>query len=192
MQLTLCGEAAAYASNRRLELTPRRLEILAILALCPQGLTLDALHAHLYGDQPVSLSTLKAEVSGLRKQLGGGVASRPYRLTTPCAVDALEVERRLQAGDVAGALAHYGGPLFCTSESPFLSEWRDYLASAVQAAVASSDDAELMWRYTLKGAQAPGDFEVLLRLTQLLPARDPRLALVKARLERLLGESGGV
>lgn len=58
--------------------------------------------------------------------------------------------------------------------------------------MASSDDAELMWRYTLKGAQAPGDFEVLLRLTQLLPARDPRLALVKARLERLLGESGGV
>jgi hypothetical protein len=190
LQLKLCGEGAAYLGDRRLELTPRRLEILAILALCPQGLSLDALHAHLYGDQTVSLNTLKAEVSGLRKQLGGGVASRPYRLTTPCTVDALEVERRLQAGDVAGALAHYGGLLLCTSESPFLSEWRDYLANALQAAVASSDDPELMWRYTLRGAQAPGDFEVLLRLTHLLEARDPRLALVKARLKLLLSEAG--
>lgn len=186
LQLRLCGEGAAYANGRRLELTPRRLEILAILALSPRGLPLDALHAHLYGDQAVSFTTLKAEMSGLRKQLGGAIASRPYRLTQPCAVDGLEVERRLQVGDVAGALQRYSGPLLEASESPFLREWRDYLAGAVQTAVAEGGDLELMWRYVAGGAHAQGDVEVLLRLTHLLPAHDPRLALVKSRLKLCL------
>ena len=53
----------------------------------PDGLSLERLHALVYGDQGVTLSTLKAEVSHLRSALGGQLTSRPYRLTMPVTTD---------------------------------------------------------------------------------------------------------
>ena len=52
----------------------------------PRGAVLEHLHALLYGDESVTLSTLKAEVSHLRA-LGGQLSSRPYRLTLPVRID---------------------------------------------------------------------------------------------------------
>jgi hypothetical protein len=43
--------------------------------------TLEELHAFVYGDRAVGATTLKAEISHLRRALGGAIASRPYRLT---------------------------------------------------------------------------------------------------------------
>jgi transcriptional regulator of acetoin/glycerol metabolism len=51
-------------------LTPRQIEILTILALCPQGMNLENLHQALYGERKVSVGTLKAEMSQLRDILG--------------------------------------------------------------------------------------------------------------------------
>lgn len=67
-------------NNKSLVLTPRQIEILAILALCPNGLNLENLHQALYGERKVSVGTLKAEMSQLRDILGGMLGSRPYRL----------------------------------------------------------------------------------------------------------------
>src|SRR5262245_36106532 len=67
LQLRLLGNAEATLDAQRLLLNRRQTEILAILALHPDGLSLDRLHALVYGDQPVTLSTLKAEVSHLRE-----------------------------------------------------------------------------------------------------------------------------
>src|SRR5690606_36306649 len=67
-------------NGKVLVLTPRQIEILTILALCPQGLSLDTLHQALYGERKVSMGTLKAEMSQLRDVLGGMLGSRPYRL----------------------------------------------------------------------------------------------------------------
>lgn len=66
LSLRLLGTPRVWRGQTLLSLSPRRLEILALLALHPRGLDLDALHTHLYGDQAVSFSTLKAELSGLR------------------------------------------------------------------------------------------------------------------------------
>ena len=49
----------------------------------PGGVSLERLHALVYGDHSVTLSTLKAEVSHLRAALDGQLSSRPYRLTCP-------------------------------------------------------------------------------------------------------------
>ena len=68
-------------------LTPRQIEILTILALCPQGMTLDTLHQALYGERKVSVGTLKAEMSQLRDLLGGMLGSRPYRILAHIEVD---------------------------------------------------------------------------------------------------------
>jgi DNA-binding winged helix-turn-helix (wHTH) protein len=75
-----------YLDGTRLRLTRRQTEILALLALNPDGLDLGELHARLYGDRPVSLGTLKTEVSQLRALLGGHLESRPYRIALQWAV----------------------------------------------------------------------------------------------------------
>ena len=72
--MTLLGTAETRLDGQRLLLNRRQTEILALLALHPEGLSLEQLHALVYGDQAVTLSTLKAEVSHLRSALGGQLA----------------------------------------------------------------------------------------------------------------------
>lgn len=118
LELRLLGRPAALLDGRPLALSPRQAEILAALAIeGPQSL--DQLQTHVYGERPVSATTIKAEVSHLRRLLGGAIASRPYRLTLPVRVDALEVIERLRGGDLAGAVASYAGQLLPESDAPF-------------------------------------------------------------------------
>ncbi|HET8960356.1 transcriptional regulator, partial [Nocardioides sp.] len=63
LTLSLLGSAEAWLDGDRLLLNRRQTEILALLAMHPEGLSVEQLHALVYGDQPVTLSTLKAEVS---------------------------------------------------------------------------------------------------------------------------------
>ncbi|WP_412028863.1 GAF domain-containing protein [Deinococcus yunweiensis] len=177
LQLRFCGPPQVMFGGKRLHLTPRQHELLCVLALHPGGLTLDALHAHVYGDQPISLSTLKSEVSTLRSLLGGQIASRPYRLSVPVQLDVQEIEERLLAGQVSAAADLYDGPLLPHSASPLLTYWRDYLDAALREAVCRSRNADLLWRY----ASRFDDPEVLEVLEALLPEDDHRLPIARAR-----------
>lgn len=76
-------------------MTPRQIEILTILALCPHGLTLEHLYQALYGERKVSMGTLKAEMSQLRDILGGLLGSRPYRLLVHVEADFYKLNKRL-------------------------------------------------------------------------------------------------
>ncbi len=98
--MTLLGQAETRFDGQRLLLSRRQTEILALLALHPQGLSLDQLHAMVYGDQTVTFSTLKAEVSHLRHALGGQLSSRPYRLQMPVHTDVDHVLSLLRRGFV--------------------------------------------------------------------------------------------
>ena len=100
LTLTLLGTAEVWLDGQRLLLNRRQTEILALLALHPGGLSVEHLHALLYGDAAVTTSTLKAEVSHLRAALSGQLSSRPYRLTIPVHTDVEEVQRLLRRGDV--------------------------------------------------------------------------------------------
>jgi hypothetical protein len=65
-------------------LSERHAEIVALLARHPAGLDTAALMALLHGaTTPV---TIRAEMSRLRKRLGGLIESRPYRLTARATV----------------------------------------------------------------------------------------------------------
>lgn len=94
-------------NGKNLVLTPRQIEILSILALCPQGLNLETLHQALYGERKVSMGTLKAEMSQLRDVLGGMLGSRPYRLLAHVEADFLQAENALDSGYVSSALQLY-------------------------------------------------------------------------------------
>ncbi len=158
LSLTLLGTAEARLDGVRLLLNRRQTEILALLAIHPEGLSVDHLHALLYGDASVTLSTLKAEVSHLRRALSGQLASRPYRLTMPVQTDVETVLELLRRGEVAAAVDAYGGDLLPGTNSPALTELADYVAVAVREALLANPDPAAVVHYS---ELAPYDVEVL-------------------------------
>ncbi|WP_446663725.1 transcriptional regulator [Flexivirga sp. B27] len=163
--LTLLGAAEARLDGQRLLLTRRQTEILALLAMHPEGLSLERLHAMVYGDSHVSASTLKAEVSHLRSTLGGAVLSRPYRLTLPVTVDVDEVLDRIRQGQVLAAVTAYGGDLMPGTNSPELMELGEVVAVAIREALLADPDPDAVLGYS---EIAPYDAEVLETCLQRL------------------------
>jgi transcriptional regulator of acetoin/glycerol metabolism len=185
LQLHLLGTAQATLDGARLLLNRRQTEILATLALHPAGLTLDQLHALVYGDHAVTLSTLKAEVSHLRAALGGQLASRPYRLTLPVSTDITDVLEALQRGDLTEAIDHYGGDLLPGTEAPALVELGEYVAVSMREALLANPDPAAVFRYS---ELAPYDVEVLeVCLATLGDRPHPAKPLLKGRLAVALG-----
>jgi hypothetical protein len=160
LELRLLGAASAQLNARRLRLTRRQLEILTLLALSSDGLDLGELHAQLYGDRPVSKSTLKAEMSVLRAALGGRLTSRPYRIDAPVGCDVSDVLDLLRSGDVAGAVEKYRGELLGWSDSPAIAEYRDFVSAAVRTALLAQSPPPAVLRYTQR---VPYDLEPLER-----------------------------
>jgi transcriptional regulator of acetoin/glycerol metabolism len=178
--LHLLGAAEARLDGQRLLLNRRQTEILALLAMHPEGLSLEHLHALLYGDQSVTPSTLKAEVSHLRSALGGQLASRPYRLMMPTLIDVDNVIGLIRQGKVRQAVAAYGGDLLPGTNSPALTELADYVAVAVREALMTDPQPEAVVRYS---QIAPYDTEVLEVCLAVLGADPhPVKALLKGRL----------
>jgi hypothetical protein len=134
----------------------------------------------LYGEAPVTMSTLKAEVSHLRSALSGQLASRPYRLTMPVRTDIDLVLNLLRRGQVAAAVDAYGGDLLPGTNSPALTELADYVAVAVREALLADPDPSAVVRFS---ELAPYDVEVLeVCLAALGERPHPAKPLLKGRL----------
>lgn len=179
LTLTLLGTAEVWLDGQRLLLNRRQTEILALLALHPGGLSVEHLHALLYGDSSVTTSTLKAEVSHLRSALAGQLSSRPYRLTMPVATDIEEVQRLLRRGDVRAAVRAYGGDLLPGTDSPELVQMGDYLAVSVREALLANPDPDAVLRYS---DLAPYDTAVLEACLAAIPVHHPVAPLLKGKL----------
>jgi hypothetical protein len=151
-------------------LTPRQIEILTILALCPQGLNLEALHQALYGERKISIGTLKAEMSHLREILGSLLGSRPYRLIAQVDGDFLQAEKALDAGYTETALTLCKGVFLSKTESPFLMAWRDCLESRLSDAIFKSKEADILFKHL---AHSPEAFDAIERLIELIPSNSP-------------------
>ena len=178
--LSVLGTAEARLDGQRLLLNRRQSEILALLALHPEGLSLDRLHAAVYGDHAVTFSTLKAEVSHLRAALGGQLSSRPYRLTMPVATDVDHVLAMLRRGRVSQAVEAYGGDLLPGTDSPALQELGEYVAVAVREALLADPEPEAVARYS---DRAPYDTEVVeAALARLGGRAHPLVPLLTGRL----------
>ncbi len=150
-------------------LSQRQLEILCLLALNPQGLTLDSFHAALYGDMPITISTLKAELSHLRRLLDGQIGSRPYRLLMPIWADFIDVWERLRSGRVTEAVELYRGAFLPHSTSPELEEWRYCVDAVMTRAVDACGDFSVLLEKMRLGSR--GSVLVRDRLAELLPER---------------------
>lgn len=179
LTLTLLGTAEVWLDGQRLLLNRRQTEILALLAMHPAGLSVEHLHALLYGDSSVTTSTLKAEVSHLRSALAGQLSSRPYRLTMPVTTDVEEVQRLLRRGDVRAAVRAYGGDLLPGTDSPALVQMGDYLAVSVREALLANPDPDAVLRYS---ELAPYDTAVVEACLAALPVHHPVAPLLKGKL----------
>ncbi|MFI0913142.1 GAF domain-containing protein [Streptomyces abikoensis] len=177
-------EALLTTNGHRLRLSRRHSEILTLLAANPAGMTGDQLSLALYGERPVPPVTLRAELSRLRRLVGGLLHSRPYRLSVPVQTDAADVERELAAGDLCGALRTYAGPLLPQSEAPGIRRMRRLLEDRLRRAVLVGDDAGALqlWADSPWGEE---DLEVWERLLTTLPEDARHRGRVAARAGRL-------
>jgi len=185
LELRALGHPRAFLDRTPLLLPLRQLEILSLLILRKEA-TLDELHMLLYEDRPVTTTTLKAEISHLRRALGGAVASRPYRVTARCDADFVDVIHHLRAGRVDCAAGAYHGQLLAASEAPAIIEQRHYIDVALRGALLRHGSA----RDLLQFAEFhPYDVELVERAVAVADQSDPLLIEAEARL-RVAGGSG--
>ncbi len=131
VRLKVLGEPEIEVRGKSVHLSHRQIEILTILAL-RDGVEREELQDLLYGERPVSATTLKAEISHLRRVLDGGIESRPYRLALDVDADVTLVLDALRHGDVEGASRAYSGSLLPFSESPYLAQTRHHVDVALR------------------------------------------------------------
>lgn len=163
----------------RLSLAPRQLDILALLAAHPEGLSGERLLLLTYGDAG-KMATLKASLSRLRQSIP--ITNRPYRLGVACYVDFTEVTELVKRGEVAAAVQRYRGDLLPASDAPGVVELRETLLEALRQAALASEDADAVFAL----AETQGDdLELWEAALDLLPTDNPKVALAQAHLKRV-------
>jgi hypothetical protein len=164
-------------------LRPRLAEILALLCAHPEGRSAGALCADLHGDEG-SPSSVRVEVSRLRKLLGPLIDTERYRLTCDVETDVRRVEGLLRTGAVRAAAEEYPGPLLPGSEAPAIVDAREQLDAWVRQAVMTANDPEAVWSW-VNSASGRDDLGAWKRLLAGIEFRDPRRSLGAARIGEL-------
>jgi hypothetical protein len=144
LEIHALGQPRILFRGKPMNLPMRQVEILCLLALNPQGLTLEGFHAALYGDLPVSTATLKSELSHLRRLLDGQIGSRPYRLQIPVWADFIHVWQTLRQQQSQEAFSLYRGSFLPQSESPEIEEWRHCIDAVMGKALDSCQDPSVL------------------------------------------------
>ena len=170
-----------------LRLSRRHSEIMAMLILHQDGLTGEQLSELLYLE-PASPTTLRVELSRLRRIVGDLLASRPYRLTRPVRADFLDVTDALDGGDLRAAADAYTGPLLPGSEAPGVSAQRRWLDTRLRAAALSCADPAPVRAWAEHGGF--GDLQVWERLVLIAPRQSPDRAVAAARVRHLRADYG--
>lgn len=140
LEIRALGQMRVLFRGKSVALSKRHMEMLCLLALHPEGLNLNQFHSALYGDTPVSMNTLKAEISHLRGLLDGQIGSRPYRLLVPVWADFIALWKGVYKLQNAEAFDLYQGPLLPTSDSPELEEWRHCIDAVMGKLLNSCED----------------------------------------------------
>lgn len=157
----------------------RSLELLAVLAMHPEGMTTEQIALALYGEHGKAV-TIRAQVHRVRVTLGApSVDTHPYRLTIPVHADWLEVRRLVAAGQPREALEAYPGPLLPASEAPEIVEARALLEESLRRSILTTADPELLSRW-LAHPSGADDLSAARALVAVLPCGDPRRAAATA------------
>ena len=180
LRLQLLGhDANAQLGTERRERGLRSLELLAVLAMHPEGMTTEQLALALYGERGKAV-TIRAQVHRLRSYLGArSVDTHPYRLNLAIEADWLEVARLVAEGQPHEALEAYPGALLPASDAPEIVEARALLEESLRRSILTTADPELLsaWLTHPSGAD---DLAAARALVAVLPCGDPRRAAATA------------
>ncbi len=179
LELRFLGSRDAWFNNTPLKLAPQACDILALLALNKQGLSLEQILLLLYGDEG-SRGAVKVALSQLRKYVP--VSHQPYRLEVNYQADFLSLHDLLVEGRVRRAVDLYRGPLLPDSEAPGIVEAREAAEEALRQAALLSKDAEALLALAEK---IPADLELWEAVEASLHKSDPRFPIIKARAEQV-------
>ena len=184
-QLRLLGDEhpCVIVDGRSVALGRRQAEILALLCLRPGGLTTEQLGTEVYGED-ASNSTVRGEVSRLRKLVGLAIETDPYRFTGHVESDLGRVRLLLLRGTVREAAELYTGPLLPHSDAPGVERERNALEGWMRHAVMTGDDRDALWAWvqTPSGQDDPAAWKQVL---SALDFRDPRRSQAAAQVGRL-------
>ena len=188
--LTLGHDRGLFSvSGREVRFSQRHTEILVLLASRRSGMTAEELALALYGETGKP-QTVRIELFRLRKLLGPGIETEPYRLTLRLDADFVDVQQLLRAGRPRDAAQRYCAPLLPHSEAPGIVDMREQLDAWVRHAVMTSDDREALWAW-LQNVAGHDDLPVWKRFLSNLSFDDPRRDLAATRVAQLR-ESLGV
>jgi hypothetical protein len=138
LRLSLARAAPrAWLDDHPVHLSPRHGEILALLAAEPEGMSAQRLGAALHGPDAAPTS-VRSEVSRLRRLLGPVLATRPYRLAADVRADLLEVRALAAAGRVGEARALWGPGLLPGSTAPGVVALRGLVEGELREAAAGA------------------------------------------------------
>lgn len=179
LELQLMGAQKVYWNGVPISLRPRFVEILAVLALNPEGISSEELMLSVYGERGTP-ETLRSDVSRLRETIP--ITTKPYRIQVPVKADFLELQRLVSRGKVREALRLYQGPLFPESNAEAIEIERGYLDEALRTAVLRSHDPEALMGLAEK---LRGDLEVWEEAVRCLSKNDPRRVLAQARVQNV-------
>ena len=193
--LWLCRRSPARASRLKLRLLGhgasaqlgcaaregalRSLELLAVLAMHPEGLNAEQLALALYGERgnPV---TIRGQVHRVRARLGkSALHTQPYRLQAPVDGDWLEVRRLISAGRPREALRAYRGSLLPASDAPEIVEVRGLLEESLRRSILTTADPGLLCHW-LEHPAGADDLTAARTLVAVLPGGDARRAAATA------------
>lgn len=177
--LKFLGADTAIYQGEPLALRAQWCDIVALLALYPDGLSGEQLLLLLYGDAG-NLGNLKANISKLRRHLP--ISRPPYRLECKVQSDFMMLEYHLKQGRLRSALELYNGPLLPHSQAPGIAEARTLIEASLREAALQAADPEAL----LNLAERLGDdLELWEAALTTLPQQDPRYSLVAARCKQL-------
>ncbi|WP_435211256.1 hypothetical protein [Streptomyces sp. bgisy034] len=180
LSLRLLGPARVTLRGAPVHLSPRQTEIVAILAMRPEGFSFDELHTHLYGDRRVAATTLRVELSKLRAILGDDLlVSRPYRLNAEVDLDLSRALAFLAAGETRQVLDLFHGEPLPGSTSPYLREVCTHVCVSLRNRLLLTGRAGDALRYA---EIFPWDDEVLRTAMDRTPHGDPNAPLLMGRL----------
>ncbi|MDH6236314.1 GAF domain-containing protein [Cryobacterium sp. CG_9.6] len=190
LQLLGDNPAVIFATGRRVALSLRRAEILALLDSRQRGWSAEQLAYEVHGETGAA-ATIRIEMHRIRALAPGLIESTPYRLAGAArgTSDVSQVLLKLRNRQPAEALDAYVGVLVSRSAASALELLRSELNAAMGAAVRASGSAELIkrWCETDMGST---DVAAVHELGRLLGETDAAYLAFRAHSERLDRELG--
>ena len=187
LALRFLGGIECRWQGRDIGLSHRLAEVALALVLHPDGITRDALNTFLTPDSvpPFTNGGMRGMLTRLRGLLP--VSDAPYRFTVPVTADVVEVRRLIGASKVREAIGLLHGSLLPHSEAPGVVEQRWALEEELRQAALLVGDADALYDLA---ERLEDDLEFWQAAADALNAGDPRLALARARVRRLVDTYG--